>query len=158
IRVLFRSENHFDKQDMTYCPFYADNICSLCCALDVHCEDKCRKKAHVKHQTYAFFSSLLPESLLTKINPKVLEFFIIFIFTSTLTAIGYALVFYNNANNPQNSADFFSKALIQLFFLLLILHGVLIWLYVLANSSNRTSLNDAYKKAELLEDEIKARL
>src|SRR5690606_24201222 len=56
-------ENHFDKQDMTYCPFYADNICSLRCALDVDWDDKSREKAHVDHQTYAFFSSVLPESL-----------------------------------------------------------------------------------------------
>lgn len=151
-------ENHFDKQDMTYCPFYADNICSLCCALDVHCEDKCRKEAHIKYQTYQFFSFFLPENILTRINKKLVEFLIIFIFTSTLTAIAYGLVFYNTLNNQNNSVEFLSHALIQLFFLLLILHGVLIWLYVLANSSNKTSLTDAYKKAELLEDEIKARL
>lgn len=151
-------ENHFDRQDMTYCPFYADNICSLCCALDVHCEDKCRKEAHLKFQFYQFLSDWLPERIIKKINEKLMAFFIIFTFTSALTAIAYGLVFFNTVDNQNYGGDFFSQALIQLFFLLLILHGVLIWLYILANHSNKTSLTDAYKKAELLENEIKSRL
>jgi signal transduction histidine kinase/purine-cytosine permease-like protein len=36
-------ENPYEPLDMAYCPVYADSICSLCCTLDTHCHDRCKK-------------------------------------------------------------------------------------------------------------------
>ena len=40
-------ENRYEPQDMAYCPVYADSICSLCCTLDTHCHDRCKKVSTV---------------------------------------------------------------------------------------------------------------
>ncbi len=34
--------NHFEQEDMAYCPFYEGQICSLCCSLDSRCLDACK--------------------------------------------------------------------------------------------------------------------
>jgi purine-cytosine permease-like protein len=33
----------YEAPDMTYCPFYKGNICSLCCSLEKNCHDMCKK-------------------------------------------------------------------------------------------------------------------
>jgi len=33
----------YETPDMTYCPFYKGNICSLCCTLEKECHDMCKK-------------------------------------------------------------------------------------------------------------------
>ncbi len=33
----------YETPDMTYCPFYEGNICSLCCTLEKECHDMCKK-------------------------------------------------------------------------------------------------------------------
>ncbi len=35
----------YETPDMTYCPFYGGNICSLCCSLEKDCHDMCKKPA-----------------------------------------------------------------------------------------------------------------
>ena len=36
-------ENEYESSDMAYCPVYDGHICSLCCTLDTHCHDRCKK-------------------------------------------------------------------------------------------------------------------
>lgn len=33
----------YEGEDMASCPFYDGSICSLCCSLDAHCHDTCKK-------------------------------------------------------------------------------------------------------------------
>jgi signal transduction histidine kinase/purine-cytosine permease-like protein len=33
----------YEREDMASCPFYDGPICSLCCSLDAHCHDTCKK-------------------------------------------------------------------------------------------------------------------
>ncbi|GAC1375957.1 MAG: allantoin permease [Ktedonobacteraceae bacterium] len=37
----------YEAPDMTYCPFYNGNICSLCCTLEKNCHDMCKKPGAV---------------------------------------------------------------------------------------------------------------
>jgi len=36
-------EKHYEPRDMAQCPFYGGAICSLCCGLDNHCHDFCKR-------------------------------------------------------------------------------------------------------------------
>ena len=36
-------EVHYEPRDMAQCPFYQGAICSLCCGLDNHCHDSCKR-------------------------------------------------------------------------------------------------------------------
>jgi signal transduction histidine kinase/purine-cytosine permease-like protein len=36
-------ERHYEPPDMAHCPFYQGAICSLCCGLENHCHDSCKR-------------------------------------------------------------------------------------------------------------------
>ncbi len=38
-------ERDYEPRDMAYCPFYRGAICSLCCGLENHCHDYCKRRA-----------------------------------------------------------------------------------------------------------------
>lgn len=44
-------ENDYEPFDMAHCPVYAGSICSLCCTLDTHCHDRCKKVTALKPDT-----------------------------------------------------------------------------------------------------------
>ncbi|HEY7886589.1 MAG TPA: hybrid sensor histidine kinase/response regulator, partial [Cellvibrionaceae bacterium] len=49
-------ENRFESEDMTWCPAYGCNICSLCCSLDARCGDYCKTGAGYWDQIKSFFA------------------------------------------------------------------------------------------------------
>ena len=38
-------ERDYEAPDMVHCPFYAGPVCSLCCGLELHCHDHCKRPA-----------------------------------------------------------------------------------------------------------------
>lgn len=38
-------ERDYEAPDMVHCPFYAGAVCSLCCGLELHCHDHCKRPA-----------------------------------------------------------------------------------------------------------------
>ncbi|GAC1586838.1 MAG: hypothetical protein NVS3B28_10890 [Candidatus Velthaea sp.] len=36
----------YERNDMAYCTFHSDPICSLCCSLEAQCHDSCKQTAH----------------------------------------------------------------------------------------------------------------
>lgn len=38
-------ERSYEAPDMAHCPFYRAPVCSLCCGLDLHCHDACKRPA-----------------------------------------------------------------------------------------------------------------
>ncbi|MCY4044176.1 MAG: hybrid sensor histidine kinase/response regulator, partial [Cellvibrionales bacterium] len=71
-------EHAFEAPDMHHCPFYNAPICSLCCALDVSCNNTCRPEASIKAQLTQFFRWALPDAiyhrLLTRFHPSLSYF------------------------------------------------------------------------------------
>ncbi|MGO7565463.1 hypothetical protein ACC754_41295, partial [Rhizobium johnstonii] len=43
-------ENHFEPEDMAWCPAYAAPICSLCCSLESRCHEMCKPAARFNAQ------------------------------------------------------------------------------------------------------------
>jgi len=149
-------ENSFDHEDMAYCPSYDGAICSLCCALDSRCGDQCRPEAHLAAQTNAIFSKFLPEYINQKLHSVSGHFVSIFFITAGIMAGLLAVVFYAQTYKGINELAAISGALWQVFFLFLLLTGVLIWLYVLAQKSARFALSETQLQTELLTREINA--
>jgi signal transduction histidine kinase/CheY-like chemotaxis protein len=149
-------ENSFDHEDMSHCPSYAGSICSLCCALDARCEDQCRPQAHLAAQTSTFFSRMLPTSINQQLHSVTGHFLAIFIITSGIIAGLLSIVLYAQKNKTLEDLVLISGTLWQVFFLFLLLTGVLIWLYVLAQKSARFALKETQLQAELLTQEVNA--
>lgn len=41
-------EREYEAPDMAHCPFYRAPVCSLCCGLDLHCHDFCKRPAALR--------------------------------------------------------------------------------------------------------------
>ncbi len=149
-------ENSFDHEDMSQCPSYEGMICSLCCALDSRCGNQCRPDAHLSAQTSAFFSRILPTFAHQRLQSVTGHFLGMFIITASIIAGLLGVVFYAQQNKTQTDLLLISGALWQVFFLLMLVTGVLVWLYVLAQKSARFALSETQLQAELLTREAKA--
>jgi len=148
-------DNEFDTEDMASCPAYNGHICSLCCTLESRCHDQCKTEARFSEQVEALITALLPHSLAAKLNPRVLQF------TGFLTIIGsiVGLLFwlvYLQTPLQEDVRNLLGGSLFQVYVLLLIIVGVLVWLFVLANESRELALAEATRQTELLSQEIAA--
>jgi len=149
-------EHHFDHEDMSSCPSYKSTICSLCCALDSRCGDLCRPQAHLAAQASRIFSRILPSFVFQRLHSVTGHFLGIFVITGGIIAALLTVVFYAQQNKSLPELTLISGTLWQVFFLLMLITGVLIWLYVLAQKSARFALKETQFQTELLGKEVNA--
>ena len=149
-------ENQFDNEDMSQCPSYDGAICSLCCALDARCGDRCRPDAHVAAQASGLFSRIFPAYINNKLHSVSGHFFAIFTMTGLIIAALLSLIYFAQTDDNAHNLALISETLWRVFFLLLLVTGVLVWLYVLAQCSARLALNEVKSQTGLLEREALA--
>ena len=149
--------NDFEPEDMSHCPSYGDLICSLCCSLDARCGDQCRENAHMSAQLNNLFYRFFPKTVRLNRYAVTISFLIFFTITSLIIAGLLGLVFYANINSLNTGSDtVIASALWQVFFLLVLVAGVLVWLYVLAQRSAGMALKETQNQTTLLEREVDA--
>ncbi|MER2491622.1 ATP-binding protein [Catenovulum sediminis] len=149
-------ENAFEHEDMTFCPAYGKAICSLCCSLDVRCGDQCREHATLFAQAQHFFQRFLTTHLLKKMSSPLMQFIGV---TLLLSLIGAGILFLIYLQIPVDNIalkQVFGVTLIKIFFLLLIIIGIVSWLFILARSSNRLALKELRLQTKSLAHEIDA--
>ncbi|MEP2653536.1 MAG: hybrid sensor histidine kinase/response regulator, partial [Paraglaciecola sp.] len=135
-------ENTFDQEDMTYCPAYQKPICSLCCSLDVRCGDQCRIEGTLSRQSHKFFHRFLNTHILRMMTTPMTQFIAL---TSSLSVIGASILYLIYLQVPVDDVtvkEVFASTLTKIFFLLLIILGVVSWLFILARSGNRSALKE----------------
>ncbi len=151
-------ENHFDYEDMSHCPAYQGPICSLCCSLDARCQDSCKPDARIATQMQHFFSGILPESGVRKLNSRLGHFLVILSAISLLNAALLALAYYHIASGSEAAAasHLVEDMLWTLFFVLMIISGILAWLYLLAHESRLVAQEESNRQNYLLIQEVEA--
>lgn len=149
-------ENDFETEDMTFCPAYDGAICSLCCSLDARCHDQCKVGADFGYQLTHLVSAILPKQLVSRMDTRVLQFSGLLTLIATLIAGLFWFVFLQAPHNDDAISSAIASTLVHVFILLLILVGILIWLYVLANESRQLALDESQRQTRLLSEEIKA--
>lgn len=149
-------ENSFDPEDMTFCPAYSKAICSLCCCLDVRCGDQCRTQATLSKQSYNFFKRFLSDAFLRKLTTPLVHFVAV---TVGLSCIGAGIIFLIYVQLPMESSEIravFASTLIKIFFVLVIIIGVVSWLFTLARSSNVLAMRELRSQTKALANEFNA--
>lgn len=146
-------ENSFDAQDITFCPAYGKSICSLCCSLDVRCGDKCRPGATLAKQSHDFFSRFFSVDALRLITSPLMQFLAL---TFGMSFIGAGILFLVYLQIPLDNKAVFAGTLFKIFFLLLIIIGIISWLFILARSANQTALKELRSQTQALAQEINA--
>jgi signal transduction histidine kinase/CheY-like chemotaxis protein len=149
-------DNVFEVEDMTTCPAYHGNICSLCCSIDAHCHDQCKVGARFGDQLTSFVSVMLPQRLVSILNARLLHFFGLFILLATVMAMMFLLVYQQVSSAHEGVSNVLAVTLVQIFILLMIVVGILIWLFVLASESRSLALEESQRQTLLLSKEVTA--
>ena len=148
-------ENDFDHEDIAVCPAYEGNICSLCCTLESRCHDQCKTRSTLNDQMAALLQAVLPKNIAQRMNPRLMQFTSLLAIIACIVAALFWLVHMQLPEGVEGQG-LVGATLIQVYFLLLIIIGVLIWLFVLANESREFALEEAVTQTELLTQEISA--
>ncbi|MBQ1782126.1 MAG: response regulator [Gammaproteobacteria bacterium] len=149
-------EHHFEQEDVTHCPAYAGQICSLCCSLDARCQDYCKPGANYASQLAAFFRKVLPVWITSNISARLGHFLVLVTALNGLSALLLALIYHQSVHHAGASAGLLAATLWQVFFLLLIVTGVICWLFVLAHESRLVAQEESQRQTRLLLEEIEA--
>lgn len=143
-------ELQFEREDMSYCPAYAGNICSLCCSLDARCGDYCKPGAGYWIQVKNFIQRFLPEALTPTINSRIGHFFGLLTVINGFSGLLLSLIYF------QSPTPVTATTLWKVFFLLVIITGIVTWLFVLAHESRLVAQEESQRQTRLLTEEILA--
>ncbi len=153
-------ENHFEPADITHCPAYAGDICSLCCSLDVRCEDRCKTHSQVTNQFHALVDALLPAQPAHWLKTDVGHYLVMLtVFTAVLlVTLGtiYVLEMAEVARIPSYGLPDLHGLFIKLFAALFLLTGIGTWWLVLTAESRRQAQQESERQNRLLMTEIDA--
>ena len=149
-------ENSFESEDMSHCPAYQGAICSLCCSLDARCLDSCKPEARFSSQVMAVLSKIFPEPMVNLIRSQFGHFLAILSSISLITAGSLWLIYYHMAPQDPALGILLVDLLITLFFILLIIFGVLSWLFLLAHESRVVAQEESNDQTHRLIAEIDA--
>ncbi len=149
-------ENHFETEDMSHCPAYQGAICSLCCTLDSRCYDACKSEARFATQAVRFLGKLLPPLAVRRIDSRLGRFASILFLISLANGAMLSLAYYHIDPQDPVMAQALGELLNTLFFLLMIVFGVIAWLFLLAHESREVAHEETARQTELLLQEIEA--
>ncbi len=149
-------EHKFEPEDVTSCPVYDGTICSLCCSLDARCGDACKPGAGYQEQLQQFLGKLMPQSVLGRLHSRLGHFLTLLVLINGLSGL---LLWLIHSKTPVASAPealLLSVTLWKVFFILLIITGVVCWLFVLAHESRVVAEEESGRQTRLLMEEIVA--
>ena len=149
-------ETRFERDDIAYCPAYQGAICSLCCSLDSRCMDVCKPDGRLSNQLEQWLRPLLPEAVFSTINRRMIRFFVLFTTANTFSAALLALIYYQMQPATLGEVLLLRQSLWALFFILLIILGVVCWLHLLASESREVAQQESARQTGRLMQEIEA--
>jgi signal transduction histidine kinase/FixJ family two-component response regulator len=149
-------EHHFEPADMAGCPVYSGPICSLCCSLDARCRDGCKPHGRLSAQFAGLARATLPSRMAGVLDSGVGRFIGVFTLSTTLIGIMLGLVFFQATINAADQKLVIAHAMWVVFFILVIVAGIVSWLFVLAHESRRVAEKESDGQTRLLLREIEA--
>lgn len=147
-------EHHFEPEDVTSCPAYAGTICSLCCSLDARCGDACKPGAGYQEQLQQFLGNLLPQPVLANLRSRLGHFLSLLVLINGLSGLLLSLIYFKTPVASLAEETLLSVTLWKVFFILVIVTGVICWLFVLAHESRVVAEEESRRQTRLLMEEI----
>jgi len=149
-------EHHFDREDMAFCPAYNGPICSLCCSLDARCNDSCKHHARFSEQLIDWMGGLLPASLINLLRSRMGHFLGLLVIVTLIMSGLLALIYYQIPITDPLIKELMADTLTKVFAILIIISGVVAWLFVLAHESRVVAQEESRRQTRMLMEEIKA--
>lgn len=149
-------QNHYEREDIAFCPAYQGPICSLCCSLDTRCQDVCKDTITVTDKIFSYLKNNLPTAAADYFNRRLINFLALLTIVSSVTGLLLALIYTNSSlNNPETNV-LLAATLWKVFFILMIVAGVICWLFVLAHESQIIAQTESRTQTRRLTEEIEA--
>lgn len=140
----------FDGEDMSQCPFHGGTICSLCCTLDTACNDLCRPDGRFDAALNTAIFDRLPAPAARAMTSRLARFLAA---TALISAsFGLLLLMIRNIAGAPN----FDAVLTVIFGTVLIVIGIVVWMFILIGESRRNARAETERQTERLLQEIRA--
>ncbi len=149
-------EHGFEPEDVTHCPAYAGTICSLCCSLDARCNDVCKPGGGYKEQLEQFLGKFIPSVILSRLRSRLGHFLTLLLLINGVSGLLLSLIYFKTPVASAPEAVLLSITLWKVFFILVIVTGVICWLFVLAHESRVVAEEESRRQTRLLTEEIVA--
>jgi len=147
-------ENEFQTRDMAQCPMYASPICSLCCTLEVRCEDQCKVGASIGQQARQAAETLVPPQARKVFNATLMQFIFAMISVAAANAAICLLIYWHNFRAAPDMLPAITSMLWSVFVVFTIVAGVCVWLVLLAQKSRLAAFRETAHHMEKLKEEI----
>jgi signal transduction histidine kinase/CheY-like chemotaxis protein len=149
-------EHSFEPEDMAHCPFYAGPICSLCCSLDVRCDDACKHDAHFLGQWREFLTLHLPAQFARHFDSRLAKYLGLLLLCGCVAAVLLAMVYVQMASGLDMPPPFVAQTLRNVFYVLIIVAAIAVWPFLLAKESSRAAREETKHQTAMLLQEIEA--
>lgn len=149
--------NHFEQEDMAYCPFYEGSICSLCCTLDSSCMDACKPGFRLDDYLQKVAESCLPKQLTLTARLRLIRFSLLFIFLTILTSVFVGIIYYQDLLSAQQHLPSFKLLMenfVKVYSSLLVFIGLCTWWLILTDEGRRVANEETTKQTQRLLTEI----
>lgn len=142
-------EREYEAPDMTHCPFYSGPLCSLCCGLELHCHDYCKRPASTGAAGPAAAEGVL------RFQPHVLRRFGRFLgllsVTAALLGAAFLLTYrFMDLHDVTNRASLV-HVMTRLYVATLVVASLGIWWIVLSHESQEQSERELLESMQHLE-------
>ncbi|MBK9445734.1 MAG: response regulator [Betaproteobacteria bacterium] len=153
-------ERDYEAEDLTHCPAYQGNICSLCCSLDARCHDLCKPEATLSSQWHAVLRRLLPRAVQPYIDTGLGHYLLLMFGITSIIALVLGILYTHELlslaeSGPQVIARL-QDSFVKLFAALVLLSGVIAWWMVLTQQSRHVAQEESNRQTELLLQEIES--
>ncbi|AOZ02737.1 histidine kinase [Cupriavidus sp. USMAHM13] len=135
-------ERDYEAPDMAHCPFYGGPICSLCCGLDNHCHDACKRPADAPARAHRAGPAGM---LAPRFTGRLARFLALFLTAAAAMGALFLLAWRLMDGAAASSATPFAELLLRVYAATLPLLAFGAWWIVLSHESRELA------RAELLE-------
>lgn len=149
-------QNNYEVEDVAFCPAYDGPICSLCCSLDSRCQDMCKDVKGINDQIIAFLKIVLPQKIVGILTGRFVQFTSLLVLVSGITGALLALVYSHVVTDSPSINSLLATTMWKVYLILIIVAGVISWLFVLAHESRLVAQSESQHQNILLSKEIEA--
>lgn len=146
----------FERPDMAHCPAYSGPICSLCCALDARCGDLCKPHGRLGEQVQAVLGRAMPARAVTWVSAPLGRYLGLMLALVVVIGLILGLVHAGVSSAEPEHSEALKDALTSVFLILVVILGVVAWLFVLAQESRSVAQEETARQTALYESEIEA--
>jgi signal transduction histidine kinase/purine-cytosine permease-like protein len=136
-------ERRYEAPDMAHCTFYGGPICSLCCGLELHCHDHCKRPGTAP--LAAAHSRFEPQTL-----RRVGRFLGVFSVTAALLGVAFVLTYRFMGLDADAGTDWIN-VMLRLYIATLAVASLGIWWIVLSQESREQSERELLESMQHLE-------